>query len=49
MRLDVKQKRYYVKTKSGLNKEKLYHDYDIYPDLVRDILKQDMKIYMLTQ
>ena len=25
-----KQRRYFVKTKSGLNKEKLYQDYDIY-------------------
>ena len=26
-----KQRRYFVKTQSGLNKEKLYLDYDIYP------------------
>ena len=26
-----KQRRHFVKTQSGLNKEKLYLDYDIYP------------------
>ena len=45
----LKQKRYYVKTKSGLNKEKLYNDYDIYPDpSARDILKTRYKnIYVI--
>ena len=32
-----KQRRYFVKTKSGLNKEKLYQDYDIYPTDVQKL------------
>ena len=31
------QRRYFVKTKSGLNKEKLYQDYDIYPTDVQKL------------
>ena len=32
-----KQRRYFVKTQSGLNKEKLYIDYDIYPTDVQKL------------
>ena len=32
-----KQRRYFVKTQSGLNKEKLYQDYDIYPTDVQKL------------
>ena len=32
-----KQRRYFVKTQSGLNKEKLYLDYDIYPTDVQKL------------
>ena len=31
------QRRYFVKTKNGLNKEKLYQDYDIYPTDIQNI------------
>ena len=31
------QRRYFVRTKSGLNKEKLYQDYDIYPTDVQKL------------
>ena len=31
------QRKYFVKTKNGLNKEKLYQDYDIYPTDIQNI------------
>ena len=31
------QRKYFVKTKNGLNKEKLYQDYDIYPNDIQNI------------
>ena len=39
-----KQRRYFVKTQSGLNKEKLYIDYDIYPTDVQKLRFENIYI-----